>query len=85
MKRCLLLLLLLFSRVAPGPSRSRAGGAVCAAICGALPRLTRVGRRADRCGIAVESASTVEQGSDGIDAAHAGDSASFRRLSNPST
>jgi hypothetical protein len=28
----------------------------------------------------VESASTVEQGSDGVDAAHAGDSASLRRL-----
>ena len=40
MKRCLLLLLLTVSSVCTGPSRSRAGGAICAAICGALSCLT---------------------------------------------
>ena len=78
----LFLLLLLLPRFALGQvDPAPRSGAVRTAICGALPCLTRVGRRANcRCGIAVESASTTEKGSDGVDAApHADDSASLRR------
>ena len=54
------------------------------AVCGALSRAAGVDRRVDRRRIAMESASSFRQGSDGTDATHAGDGASDSAPSTPS-
>ena len=86
MKRCLLLLLLL---VFPGFALAQADPAPAEHFVRQYAAHYRVSPELVAALIDVESRwnprAVSRQGSDGIDATHAGDSAAFRRLSNPST